>query len=157
MSKIEYRVKDAFGNYEYKSVEESGEVEFLTGYDWEGNAVYEGDELIAPFNARECKIARAVPKLVGKGEPWSQQDFKSAVEFSHLIVAESRRRLPTNLWRGRKLDGNKDLMIGALDFRKNTANLDRFDCYLLDPQGVHLVDLATLERVPDSERPTWAK
>lgn len=157
MSKIKYRVKDAFGNYEYKSVEESGEVDFLIGYDWEGNAVYEGDELIAPFNARERKIAYVVPKLVGKGEPWSQQDFKSAIEFSHLIVAERRKRLETNLWRAQGLEGDEGLIIGALDFRQNTANLDRFDCYLLDPQGVHLVDLATLERVPDSERPTWAK
>ena len=129
----------------YDSIELPDYSKLFVGKDWEDNDVYEDDILVSRTNYKKVCIAKLKPKVIGREQYWSEQDFKAAVEYNHLLSQDTRKTTNTTIWQGRKLDG--DLVSGELDFRRNDFNPDKYDCFILDQNGPHLVDLESLIRI----------
>lgn len=172
--KLKYRYPNALGQMEYNEVELPDDVQFYVGQDWEHNDVYEGDELFCPRNSQQFRIAVLKPMLYDKKFGWFYVDYDAAVKYSCATLVKTKQTQPTNRWRGKVLadiikdfsfaKGTSDhpvvldyrdkilpekFVTGTLNIIRNDNNLDRFDCYIVDHSGGHLVDFATLERVND--------
>lgn len=143
MKAIKYRYTDAQGKQCYKKIFLPDDAALFIGKDWDGNEVFEGDKLVATMNYKNKGTALLQPML--KYEEWSKHDFESAVEYSHMVSIDKRAKAETARWYGKSLTDNSEI-YGVLDFRRNDANLDRYDCYIVDVEGPHLVDISTLRR-----------
>lgn len=144
MKTIKFRYTDAQGKQCYKKIPLPDDAALFVGKDWEGNDIFEGDKLIASMNHKKKGTALLQPML--KYEEWSKHEFTSDVEYSHMVSIDKRAKAETSRWCGKSLTNN-DEIYGVLDFRRNDANLDRYDCYLVDAEGPHLVGISTLRRV----------
>lgn len=123
----------------------------FVGYDYDGNEVYEGDELVQATNIYIRFKAGLNEATIERGI-WST-DFAAQVKSRMLVLSSKLKERKASLWRGKKLyprqdDKGDDLYAtGELQIRSNEFIPDRYTCYICDRLGLQEVDMASLERV----------
>lgn len=136
--------RPAIGNGRDWFLVEPESVAQFVGFDADGNEIYEGDEIVQPTNIYNRYTAELSAQTVEQGI-W-RNNFENQVKAYMLVSGDKLKEHKVTLWRGTNLaDGT--LVTGELQIRVNEFSPDRYDCFICDQKGLHIVDLVSLERV----------